>query len=103
MLINGGAAVALLAFIGHVWTPHGSPLLKAIAGTLIWFVIGVLLDAISAACFYFTQWSYATSDDSGDKYFIAAVIFHVSAVLLVLTSYGTFAYGTFLVYCALIK
>jgi hypothetical protein len=104
MLINGGAAVALLAFVGHVWKPDGSTLLISIAGALYWFVIGVLLDAVSAASFYFTQWFYhETSGASRDRYFVAGVTFHMLAILLVLTSYGTFAYGTLLVYNALIK
>jgi hypothetical protein len=76
ILINGAAAVALLAFIGNVWKAGGSPLLIAIAGALYWFVIGVLLDAVSTAFFYFTQWSCAMSDKDRDKFFKAGVTFH---------------------------
>jgi hypothetical protein len=103
ILINGGAAVALLAFIGHVWKLDGSLLLKSLAGALVCFVIGVLLDAMSAGLTYVTQWFYASAVDLPGKSFKAAVTFHVLAVLLVLASYGTFTYGTFLVYRALVK
>ncbi|MEX0802462.1 MAG: hypothetical protein WD688_03970 [Candidatus Binatia bacterium] len=103
ILINGGAAVALLAFIGHVWKPDMSSPLKELAGPLVWFVAGVLLDAMAAGLTYVSQCFYASCGDSRGKLFTAGATFHVLTVLLVLASYGTFAYATCLVYSALVK
>jgi len=51
ILINGGAAVALLAFIGHLATSETrslSPAIHAFAVPLAWFVIGVWTAALFA-------------------------------------------------------
>ncbi len=104
ILINGGAAVALLAFIGHLWRPDTVGALRLLAASLVWFVAGVLLDAVSAGSTYLSQYCYALCADSPrGKVYQTAVALHILAILLVLVSYGTFAYGTCLVYRALVK
>ena len=56
MLVNGGAAVALLAFIANMAAKVDSPIkLYAIAGALMWFVMGVLLAALATGTTYLTQ------------------------------------------------
>lgn len=60
MLVNGGAAVALLAFIANMAAKVDSPIkLYAIAGALMWFVMGVLLAALATGTTYLTQSAYA--------------------------------------------
>jgi hypothetical protein len=63
ILINGGSAVALLAFIGHLASiPQGQLLIASFAVPLGWFVIGVGTAALFAGSlclgqkFYAQQW-----------------------------------------------
>ena len=53
LLINGGAAVALLAFIKDL----GEEQQRAVADTLIWFGFGVTAAVIALALAYFTNYS----------------------------------------------
>jgi hypothetical protein len=53
LLINGGAAVALLAFIKDL----GKEQQHAVANTLVWFGFGVIAAVIALALAYFTNYS----------------------------------------------
>lgn len=105
VLINGGAAVALLAFIGHVWkaADGDSALLKLLAAPLVSFVAGVLLAAVAAGTTYLSQLCYASHAESRGGVFKTGVALHVATVLFVFAAYAAFAYATCLVYGALIK
>lgn len=60
-LINGGAAVAVLAFVGHLATASGSKdAIKAFALPLGCFVFGLLLVTIASGITYLAQRAYAT-------------------------------------------
>jgi len=88
ILINGGAAAALLAFIGNIWskgvTPTGvAPLTSAIA----YFSFGVLAAAIGTASSYFAQYYY------GESYQRTGVVFHTLTAVLVVGSYVLFGLG----------
>ena len=96
ILINGGAVVALL-------TSWKADLLKLLAVPLLWFVGGVLLDALATGATYVAQLFYALCGNRRGKVFYAGVTLHYVAVLLVGASYVTFAYGAWLVYEALVK
>ena len=55
LLINGGAAIALLSFDGRL-----PPLqARAVAATLVWFSLGVVATAIAMALAYFTHFCMA--------------------------------------------
>jgi len=54
LLINGAAAVALLAFIGNIWNIDPS-VVAGIANALGFYVVGVLLAAVAAGVTYFSQ------------------------------------------------
>lgn len=60
LLINGGAAVSMLAFIGGLVSngkvPVGSQL-ASIAAPLIWFAVGVAFAGLATAFAYFTNYS----------------------------------------------
>ncbi|WP_027938021.1 hypothetical protein [Anaeroarcus burkinensis] len=60
VLINGGAAVAMLAFIGNI-----ASRCQSVSGYLawgaIWFSLGVLASALSSGSGYFSQCYYAVS------------------------------------------
>ncbi len=57
MLINGGAAISVLAFAGGLASRDKVPLgqLTEIAATLIWFAVGVAVATLSMALAYFTN------------------------------------------------
>jgi hypothetical protein len=61
MLINGGAAVSLLAFIGGLTAQGKVPLgeLHVFAGCLVWFASGVALAAGMSGFAYFTNYCIA--------------------------------------------
>ena len=57
MLINGGAAVALLAFIGAVWEKkEDSEVVFSLAFALAFYSLGVLAAVLACASAYFTQY-----------------------------------------------
>lgn len=92
-LINGGAAVALLAFIGHVWGKDLSSLvLNGLSFSLLLFVFGVLCSAIASGTTYLAQAFY---DGDWDK---TAQTINAISILLVLGSYVLFFLGAYKAY-----
>lgn len=92
--LNGGAAVALLAFIGHLaqFSPAKVPVLAA---CLLPFALGVLATAVTAGFTYLSQWFYASSNPYSRK---AGFALNILCILLGLGSYGLFAWGLFSTY-----
>jgi hypothetical protein len=60
LLVNGGAAVALLAFIGGLPAEQK----RAVAATLDWFTWGVAAAVAALACAYFTNHGLAVKERS---------------------------------------
>jgi len=88
-LINGGAAVALLAFIGNIWGKGIKVVaVEPLTNSIYYFSFGVLLAAIGTAGSYFAQYYY---NEDHEK---TGVAFHVITVLLVIGSYVLFGLGT---------
>ncbi len=88
ILINGGAAAALLAFIGNVWDSSlSSATVSGLTNSVLLFSSGVLAAAIGTAFTYCTQYCYA---EGWKKWGVA---FHIVTVLLVLLAFGLFGYG----------
>ena len=59
-LINGGAGVALLAFIGHVWDKALTPnIVRGLTWSLLLFMSGVLTSAMAGGTTYVCQALYA--------------------------------------------
>lgn len=96
-LLNGGAAVAMLAFIGHLaqFSPAKVP---EFAATLLPFAHGVLAVAITSGSTYLSQWFYASQWKHGET--IGRVL-NVLCILLGLASYGLFLRGLYSVFSAL--
>lgn len=98
ILINGGAAVALLAFIGNIWTKSQS---ASVAGSLtsamLFFVIGVLCGGLATAGTYFSQFCYR------HRYNKTAVTFHSFTVLTAVGAYVLFGFGAYSSYAAFVK
>ena len=93
MLINGGAAVAMLAYLGNVASKEVE--VGSIPGALSFFVAGVLSAAIGTGCGYLCQATYA---EGHHKWGIGL---RIAAAVLVISSYiffglgGAEAYGSF--------
>jgi hypothetical protein len=63
MLINGGAAVAVLAFIGALVRDEGVTIkqISGVSGSLLWFAGGVAMAVWAMALSYFTNLCYVRS------------------------------------------
>lgn len=101
LLINGGAAVALLAFIGSVWSsPNTEKALPEISAALLLYVFGVLSAAVAAGATYFSQAGFGHEFGK-----ISRPVGHVGrwlAVLGVFASYVLFGYGSYGSYLAFV-
>lgn len=93
-LLNGGAAVALLAFIGHLAQVKPA-LVPAFAECLMPFCYGVLAVAVTSGCTYLTQWFYASPKSCAKKFGFAL---NILCILLGLSAYGFFLWGLFCSY-----
>jgi hypothetical protein len=95
LLINGGAAVALLAFLGHVASGEGagaSMPMVAVARALAFYVAGVLIGGLASGFTYLAQFFF--SDDWNKT----GHAFNTAAILSGLLSLGLFGYGSYLAY-----
>lgn len=55
-LLNGGAAVAMMAFLGNVWNSEaGTEMAPVLAKALLAFSLGLVLSLFSSACAWFSQ------------------------------------------------
>ena len=97
LLINGGAAAAVLAFIGGIWSLEKSQTtIHAISGALFLYVMGVLSAALAAGATYFAQAGYG--GEFGKASQKAGRIGHVLAVLCIVASYVFFARASWLAF-----
>lgn len=114
LLINGGAAIALLSFVGKLPPAQA----KAVAATLLWFAWGVILTAIAVAFSYFTHFFMAgviiSRTRSYNQPFITdgpqthrwarwKLIFHILAAATALGSLILFVFGMFAVRAAMLR
>jgi hypothetical protein len=91
MLINGGASVAILAFIGHlVSSEHSTLSILPFAEALRFFVIGVFMAAMANGATYLTQLAY-DSDVEWQQF--TGKILHVITVLVAIGSFVAFFFG----------
>jgi hypothetical protein len=108
LLVNGGAAVALLSFVGGLAADQK----RALAPTLVWFAWGVVAAGAGIAFTYFTnycmtgvaysqlkQWKhpYLTPGPATKYWQLFNIIFHLAAVAAGLSSLGFFIAGMFTV------
>jgi len=88
ILINGGGAAALLAFIGNIWTKGiAQAAVGPLTSSISYFSFGVLVAAIGTAGSYFTQYYY------NEGYARVGIAFHVLTGVLVVGSYVLFGLG----------
>ena len=90
-LLNGGAAVAILAFIAHLIQVDKSAV-EDFSCCLLLFSFGTLTAAATAGFTYLTQWFYAGGKTWA---YTAGVCLNILCILLGFSSYGLFAWGLF--------
>ena len=91
LLINGGAAVALLAFVGSIWNSANKAALPLVADALLYFVYGVLSAAIASGAAYLAQAGYGREFGNASRCIGRSG--HIVAFLGVLCSYVWFYYA----------
>ncbi|MEX3776188.1 hypothetical protein [Pseudomonas sp. MYb118] len=96
MLLNGGAAVALLAFIGKL---AGTGQIPLFATPLTTFVIGAFTAGLTSGISYLTQLIYS---EEGKLRTRSGIALQAIAVLLGLLGLAAFGYGTYKSYFAFI-
>lgn len=97
-LLNGGAAVAVLAFIGHL-AQFNAPKVPVFAACLLPFAYGVLAIAVTSGFSYLSQWLYASPGEKARK---AGFVFNMICIALGIASYALFTWGLISTYCAFV-
>jgi hypothetical protein len=93
MTVNGAAATALLAFIGHLLTSTTTKGLIASFGLpMALFIGGVLVGTVAFGVNYLTQWLYTS------KYSWCGNVCNLISILLVIASYLGFGWAAWLTY-----
>ena len=95
-LMNGGATVVLIAFLGKLSDQHQDKIAD-FASALVLFVFGVLAITVSSGITYLTQWFYADLEPWTIK---TGHVLNFLSIGLCLASYGLFIWGTFRTYNA---
>jgi hypothetical protein len=92
-LMNGGASLALLTFIGHLSkSPITQGKVPALAESLSTFVLGVIISALATGTTYLSQWFFHGYSSPHQK---TGFALNVLAILLGLLSYIIFAIGSY--------
>ncbi len=99
ILINGGAAVSMLAFIGNLASKQGlsSQAMTLMTKPMIFFAMGVLSGALGAGGTYVSQFFYFKEKNK------AGIAFHVVTIAVVIMAYVFFALGAFAAKAAFMK
>jgi hypothetical protein len=96
MLINGGAAVALLAFISHIWDKTlAMGTIEGLTEALLFFVGGVLLSSVASGTTYLTQAFYE------EEWWKTGSRINYITVLLIISAYVIFGFGGYEAYFAI--
>lgn len=88
LVVNGAAAIALLTFIGNIWTKTQTPeVARSLSSALVLFSLGALAAAVSTVTTYLTQGCYQHHLTK------TGIAFHVVTLLLISASYVVFGFG----------
>jgi hypothetical protein len=100
ILVNGGATVALLAFLGNIIgkTPSvPEAMWETLVLSVVFFACGVLAGAIATGSTYLAQYCYH------EDWKRSGIGFHITTIAFVFASYLTFLGGVISAYHALIQ
>lgn len=89
MLINGGAAVAILAFMGNIWSKGN--VTTGLTGSLWFFIGGIVAAAFGTGTAYFAQHGFVLAKNENEEK--NAMRWRVASIVLVILSYIVFAFG----------
>lgn len=92
-LLNGGASVALLAFIGHL-AKFSPDKVIGFVNALIPFTLGVLAITVTSGFTYLSQWLYDSESIKVQRFGFAL---NITNIILGLSSYALFIWG---IWCA---
>ncbi len=98
LLINGGASVAMLAFIGNIYNNIHSPeLLHAISKSMMIFVWGTFLGAFAFAIVYLSEYfgSIAFEDTKKSKTRAFSLFLNYLSWVIVVLGYLLFLWGAY--------
>lgn len=103
MIINGGAAISLLAFLGNIWNKDSSSAaISTITVSLLIFCMGVLCSGACSGFTYLAQICYASSDLRTKKvWHSAGNINNFIAILTGLSSLVLFGVGAYVTYTSM--
>lgn len=97
IMINGGATIAVLAFIGNVWAKDNSnQLIPSLANSMAVFAIAVLCGTLGTGVIYLCNMHYAKNLN-----FVGGM-FRGVAIVLAIVSYVLFGCGIYYAYQAFI-
>lgn len=95
LLINGGAVIAFLGFLGSMLSKSGAEALGLkLTAPLLSFGFGVLFGALGFGMRYCAQYSYAR------QWIKTGHTFNLISVLLAIAAYSAFGYGVYEAYAA---
>jgi hypothetical protein len=100
ILVNGGATVALLAFLSNLIGKSSSDpkaLQALLVVSLVYFAGGVLAGAVATGSAYLTQSCY------GNRWNRCGIAFQIISIILVVGTYMAFLGGVVSTYHALMK
>jgi hypothetical protein len=98
ILINGGACLALLAFLGNIIAKGiNTKVVIEFSFPILLYVAGVLVGAIATGAAYLTQYSYIHFSRK------TAVMWHFISAIFVIVAYVAFAAGSYMCYIAFTK
>lgn len=97
VLINGGAAVALLAFVGHLVEQKEPAIsVRSLAIAMSVFVGGVFAGGLASGVTYLSQWFFADDRET------TGFRLNIAAILAGLASLACFSWGGYLAYAAIV-
>ena len=120
LIVNGGAAIAVLSFIGNLASKDSAVLkgLPSVAGSLLYFAGGVVASLCGYGFAYFTHYMTAAYNNSRPKivefpytkdgpktklYSCIKTTVHIFALLAAVVSIALFAWGVFSVKDAIVN
>jgi len=103
LLINGGASIALLAFIGNIWRKESMDIAALLVSKgLLIFCFGVALSVLCSGFTYLAQSNYTSSDlGRNEKLRKIGGIFNIAAIAAGFLSLIAFGYGAYQTYLSM--
>ena len=101
IIINGGAVIALMAFVGNSAARYGHQIVNLAATPLLLFGIGVFCGGVAFGTRYVSQFLYARPQNK--KLVMLGHVFNGVSWIVTTGSFVIFAVGVFIAYLGLIR